>query len=59
MQLMNNNLIKMMIETIKALHNKFFKGTLDNKIVEYKLEEKEDIDHKEKWICLVDKLILI
>lgn len=34
------------VETIKATSYKFFKGTLDNKIVEYKLEEKEDIDHK-------------
>lgn len=34
------------VETIKATSYKFFKGTLDNKIDEYKLEEKEDIDHK-------------
>lgn len=34
------------VETIKATSYKFFKGTLDNKVVEYKLEEKEDIDHK-------------
>lgn len=34
------------VETIKATSYKFFKGTLDNKIVEYKLEEKEDIYHK-------------
>ena len=34
------------VETIKATSYKFFKGTLDNKIVEYKLEEKEDINHK-------------
>ncbi|MCE9676757.1 replication initiation protein [Paraclostridium bifermentans] len=34
------------VETIKATSYKFFKGTLDNKIAEYKLEEKEDIDHK-------------
>ncbi|GIM32183.1 replication initiation protein [Paraclostridium bifermentans] len=34
------------VETIKATSYKFFKGTLDNKIVEYKLEEKEDLDHK-------------
>ena len=34
------------VETIKATSYKFFKGTLDNKIAEYKLEEKEDLDHK-------------
>lgn len=34
------------VETIKATSYKFFKGTLDNKIFEYKLEEKEDINHK-------------
>lgn len=34
------------VETIKAASYKFFKGTLDNKIIEYKLEEKEDLDHK-------------
>ena len=34
------------VETIKATSYKFFKGTLDNKIVEYKIEEKEDIQHK-------------
>ncbi|MGL6105444.1 replication initiation protein [Romboutsia sp.] len=34
------------VETIKATSYKFFKGTLDNKIVEYKIEEKEDIEHK-------------
>lgn len=34
------------VETIKATSYKFFKGTLDNKIVEYRLEEKEDIEHK-------------
>ncbi len=34
------------VEIIKATSYKFFKGTLDNKIVEYKLEEKEDIAHK-------------
>ncbi|MGL5558639.1 MAG: replication initiation protein [Paraclostridium dentum] len=36
------------VETIKATSYKFFKGTLDNKIVEYKLEEKEDLDHKKE-----------
>lgn len=35
------------VETIKATSYKFFKGTLDNKIVEYKLEEEEDIKHKQ------------
>lgn len=34
------------VETIKATSYKFFKGTLDNKIVEYKIEEQEDIKHK-------------
>lgn len=34
------------VEIIKATSYKFFKSTLDNKIVEYKLEEKEDIAHK-------------
>ncbi|MGL4914085.1 MAG: hypothetical protein ACRC3Y_16810, partial [Romboutsia sp.] len=34
------------VETIKATSYKFFKGTLDNKIVEYKIEEKEDIEHQ-------------
>ncbi|MGL5379897.1 replication initiation protein [Clostridium sp.] len=34
------------VETIKATSYKFFKGTLDNKIVEYKIEEKEDIQHQ-------------
>lgn len=36
------------IETIKATSYKFFKGTLDNKIVEYKNEKEEDIKHKEE-----------
>lgn len=34
------------VETIKATSYKFFKSTLDNKIKEYKLEEKEDLKHK-------------
>lgn len=36
------------VETIKATSYKFFKGTLDNKIIEYKIEEKEDMDHKKE-----------
>ena len=36
------------VEKIKANSYKFFKGTLDNKIIEYKLEEKEDLDHKKE-----------
>lgn len=35
------------VEVIKAGSYKFFKGTLDNKIIEYKLEEQQDIKHKE------------
>ncbi|MDB8803482.1 replication initiation protein [Romboutsia sp. 1001216sp1] len=34
------------VETIKANSYKFFKGTLDNKIIEYKIEEQRDIEHK-------------
>ncbi|MGL5716863.1 MAG: replication initiation protein [Paraclostridium sp.] len=34
------------VDTIKATSYKFFKSTLDNKIVEYKIEEKEDIEHQ-------------
>ncbi|MEF9992633.1 MAG: replication initiation protein [Romboutsia sp.] len=34
------------VDTIKATSYKFFKGTLDNKVVEYKIEEQEDIDHQ-------------
>lgn len=34
------------VETIKATSYKFFKGTLDNKIEEYKLEEQKDLEHK-------------
>lgn len=36
------------VEIIKASSYKFFKGTLENKIVEYKIEEKEDIKHKKE-----------
>lgn len=34
------------VETIKATSYKFFKGTLDNKVIEYRIEEQEDIDHQ-------------
>ncbi|XTR39312.1 replication initiation protein (plasmid) [Paraclostridium tenue] len=34
------------VETIQASSYKFFKGTLDNKITEYRIEEKKDIEHK-------------
>lgn len=39
------------IETIKATSYKFFKGTLENKIEEYKKEREADIKHQEemKW----------
>lgn len=39
------------IETIKATSYKFFKGTLENKIEEYKKEQEADIKHQEemKW----------
>lgn len=36
------------IETIKATSYKFFKGTLKNKIIEYKKEEELDIKDKEE-----------
>ncbi|MGL6105439.1 replication initiation protein [Romboutsia sp.] len=36
------------VETIKATSYKFFKGTLDNKIIEYQKEEIEDIAHKKE-----------
>ncbi len=36
------------VEIIKVSSYKFFKGTLDNKILEYKLEEKEDVAHKKE-----------
>lgn len=34
------------VETIKALSYNCFKGTLENKIVEYKKEEEADIKHQ-------------
>ncbi len=34
------------VETIKATSYKFFKGTLDNKIIEHKNEEELDLKHK-------------
>jgi plasmid replication initiation protein len=34
------------VETIKAVSYKFFKVTLDNKVIEYKKECEEDIKHK-------------
>lgn len=36
------------VETIKATSYKFFKGTLDNKIVEYKNEKEEELKHKQE-----------
>lgn len=36
------------VETIKATSYKFFKGTLENKIVEYEKEKETDIKHKEE-----------
>lgn len=36
------------VETIKAVSYKFFKGTLDNKVLEYKKECEEDLKHKEE-----------
>lgn len=36
------------VETIKATSYKFFKGTLDNKIEEYKKEQEADIKHQEE-----------
>lgn len=36
------------VDKIKANSYNFFKGTLDNKIVEYKKEEEEDLKHKEE-----------
>lgn len=36
------------IETIKATSYKFFKGTLDNKIIEYKNEKEEELKHKQE-----------
>lgn len=40
------------VETIKAMSYKFFKGTLDNKIEEYKKEQEEDIKHKKEMDML-------
>ncbi|MGL5506583.1 MAG: replication initiation protein, partial [Paraclostridium sp.] len=34
------------VESIKASSYKFFKSTLDNKVIEYKKEEQEDLNHK-------------
>lgn len=34
------------VESVKASSYKFFKSTLDNKIIEYKKEEQEDLNHK-------------
>ncbi len=36
------------VENVKATSYKFFRGCLDNKIIEYKLEEQEDIKHKKE-----------
>ncbi|MGL5331185.1 MAG: replication initiation protein [Peptostreptococcaceae bacterium] len=36
------------VEQIKATSYRFFKGTLDNKIIEYKTEEKADKTHEEE-----------
>ena len=36
------------VDTVKAISYKFFKGTLDNKILEYKKEYQEDIKHNEE-----------
>lgn len=36
------------VETIKATSYKFFKGTLENKIIEYEKEKETDIQHKEE-----------
>ncbi|MDK0695882.1 replication initiation protein [Clostridium perfringens] len=40
------------VETIKATSYKFFKGTLENKIEEYKKEQEEDIKHKKEMDML-------
>lgn len=34
------------VEQIKAASYKFFKGTLDNKITEYKMEQEKDLEYK-------------
>ncbi|GIM32182.1 replication initiation protein [Paraclostridium bifermentans] len=36
------------VDAIKATSYKFFKGTLDNKIDEYKLEEQKELNHKKE-----------
>lgn len=36
------------VESIKAGSYRFFKGTLDNKIVEYRFEDQEDLKHKKE-----------
>ncbi|MGL5749517.1 MAG: hypothetical protein ACRCXT_03235, partial [Paraclostridium sp.] len=36
------------VESIKAGSYRFFKSTLDNKVVEYRLEEQEDLRHKKE-----------
>jgi hypothetical protein len=36
------------VEIIKAASYKFFKGTLENKIEEYKLEEQKDLNYKKE-----------
>lgn len=36
------------VDIIKVSSYKFFKSILDNKIAEYKIEEKEDIEHKKE-----------
>ncbi|MEF9991361.1 MAG: replication initiation protein [Peptostreptococcaceae bacterium] len=38
------------VETIKAISYDFFKGTLENKIVEYEKEREADIKHKEEIV---------
>lgn len=40
------------VESIKAVSYKFFKGTLDNKIIEYRIEEQQDIKHKQEMEML-------
>lgn len=36
------------VENIKASSYKFFKGTLDNKVIEYKIEQQKDLEHKKE-----------
>ncbi|MCR8747208.1 replication initiation protein [Romboutsia lituseburensis] len=40
------------VESIKAVSYKFFKGTLDNKIIEYRIEKEQDIKHKQEMEML-------